>query len=657
MNTSDFTVRSNNGGGFLPILDTDFFSSNEETTEGCAIRVGNIWTNIISSTSGKNTNYKTVTTWWNNTSMDDSKVDGVIYRKKGDEYLCKSLDLSKSRSLIISDIEELKNINNTNVVLLRLGYYKDVKIVGVDYVGFFELKDPIENQAYITTKNNLKFSYKDNGSILVDVFGVKRNDKSCINTNARIIEGLIEFGLPMHFLRGEYYINNINLTTPNYGISTYIGSYNRDTYKDRKAWTIINTNGASLFVNSKADKKTNIDFQHIYVKSRDRLGEFFDNSTGIRERDSICHVKDCIFEDLNSVFVSNGFATEVSFEKVNIIRCRYGIIIKDAANRSYFNEIQFYDTAQCIHVYGVNTVIENIALEGLYTGSDWQEIELFGISVYSGIVKNVYVEPYNTHASQAKFALLVRNYGWPSDGATLRVSQFSFSKEYGNNSYKNIHLRVKIDPGYPSSMAPTIFEDCAPYFKVDYLGKENKLLFINATTNDGKAILNGEFACDKDTPICIQDAKLLNTYYEDKYTLFQVARESNLFDNVISKSISANSDSLSYYNPENKYFCLNKNGQYNIFGNVSITDMGADIKGKVMLAFRYRDKNYNYKFIRIGAIDVVKGKGELAFDLKTPYNNESIQLCYEKIDDNTFLPVNKTLGDATKVSLSIRLID
>lgn len=73
-----------------PILDTTFFNQNialSSMTNGRAIRVGNMWTNIISALTGENINFQVITKWFDGTDMDDTKLDGVIYRKRGDEYL------------------------------------------------------------------------------------------------------------------------------------------------------------------------------------------------------------------------------------------------------------------------------------------------------------------------------------------------------------------------------------------------------------------------------------------------------------------------------------------------------------------------------------------------------------------------------------------
>lgn len=78
-----------NGGGLAPILDNDFFSDSRllSVNSGSAIKVGTNWTNIISSSTGRSVNYQLVERWKDGTLMDASKVDGTIYRLRGDEFL------------------------------------------------------------------------------------------------------------------------------------------------------------------------------------------------------------------------------------------------------------------------------------------------------------------------------------------------------------------------------------------------------------------------------------------------------------------------------------------------------------------------------------------------------------------------------------------
>lgn len=45
------------------------------------IKRGNYWTNIITASTGESVNFEEVDTWVDGSTMDDSKVDGVVYRK------------------------------------------------------------------------------------------------------------------------------------------------------------------------------------------------------------------------------------------------------------------------------------------------------------------------------------------------------------------------------------------------------------------------------------------------------------------------------------------------------------------------------------------------------------------------------------------------
>lgn len=54
---------------------------------GQAIKIGNIWTNILNSKNGKSINYVETSSWFDGSSMSDAKVDNIVYRKKDSTYL------------------------------------------------------------------------------------------------------------------------------------------------------------------------------------------------------------------------------------------------------------------------------------------------------------------------------------------------------------------------------------------------------------------------------------------------------------------------------------------------------------------------------------------------------------------------------------------
>lgn len=54
---------------------------------GQAIKIGNIWTNMLNSKNGKSINYVETSSWFDGSSMSDAKVDNIVYRKKDSSYL------------------------------------------------------------------------------------------------------------------------------------------------------------------------------------------------------------------------------------------------------------------------------------------------------------------------------------------------------------------------------------------------------------------------------------------------------------------------------------------------------------------------------------------------------------------------------------------
>lgn len=67
------------------------------------INVGDIYTNLINPSTGLSTNYKKVTTWYDGSAMDLTKVDGVIYKRKLAEYF---RNIHINNVLKISDVGE-----------------------------------------------------------------------------------------------------------------------------------------------------------------------------------------------------------------------------------------------------------------------------------------------------------------------------------------------------------------------------------------------------------------------------------------------------------------------------------------------------------------------------------------------------------------------
>lgn len=94
------------------------------------IKVGNVWTNLISGATGESVNYEEVTTWWDGSPMDDSKADGEVYRKLpasvGGGYVRKVL--SKNNTLELNVITS--TLSTSQQLLINLGHYTQISTEG-----------------------------------------------------------------------------------------------------------------------------------------------------------------------------------------------------------------------------------------------------------------------------------------------------------------------------------------------------------------------------------------------------------------------------------------------------------------------------------------------------------------------------------------------
>lgn len=106
----------------------------------------------IDINSGIDINYKIgVTEWYAGLPIDDAKLDGDIYRKKGNLYYQKTID---NKTLL--------KINNITDLRLQNAYYEGQEVV---LLGYYESgdKEPI---VYKFTINNFDFYVDDGGSLI-----------------------------------------------------------------------------------------------------------------------------------------------------------------------------------------------------------------------------------------------------------------------------------------------------------------------------------------------------------------------------------------------------------------------------------------------------------------------------------------------------------
>jgi len=121
------------------------------------IRIGDTLTNIINNTTKISTNYLKTALYVDGTAMNNSKVDGVIYRKLGNEYFIQAFDLTKSRTLVLRASVQLKTLSTEEKILLRLGYYNKIETKG-----YYEEGDTGHGQFNISQDLSL---VEDGGSV------------------------------------------------------------------------------------------------------------------------------------------------------------------------------------------------------------------------------------------------------------------------------------------------------------------------------------------------------------------------------------------------------------------------------------------------------------------------------------------------------------
>lgn len=114
-------------------------------TVGMFFKTGIIYSNILSSVTGEYVNYRVVTKWFDGSDMDDSKVDGVIYCKRGAEYL---------RKIGVKNIIDFKSPDDADDTMA----FKRAVFVGYSKLevpeGTYVISEPIISSRDILLKGN-----------------------------------------------------------------------------------------------------------------------------------------------------------------------------------------------------------------------------------------------------------------------------------------------------------------------------------------------------------------------------------------------------------------------------------------------------------------------------------------------------------------------
>lgn len=239
-----------------------------------AIVVSGIHTNIIDPVDGKSKNYKEVTTWWDGTPMNNSKVDGAWFRRKGTTYLRQVIDKEGELFLEKDTVAQLRALSPLEILFLRGGVYKGVKLNGYYQAG--DTPAPIEYLLSTTSEEDdggsvfevgsIKLEHEFVGQVDLSYFGVKTGIDVLDNherVNRAIVYSSQNSTLPLKASCGHYdFYGTVNVPVSNISI-----------FGEDVANTTWWYNGNAVFIN--IESPTNSGLQGIKIRKirfRDRLG-------------------------------------------------------------------------------------------------------------------------------------------------------------------------------------------------------------------------------------------------------------------------------------------------------------------------------------------------------------------------------------------------
>lgn len=188
------------------IFTEDFFSPGSNFPSDDVVQ-------LVDSSTYENVNFKKVTLWYDGTLMDDSKADGVIYRKKGNDYYMRIY--SHGNEYLEKDtMTEMKNLTHTEVLLLKMNFYKGVRLGGYYIKGdtpapvTYYLSDSVapDDEGSLVTAGAVRLFHQFIKEVDVAYFGAKQDG---ITNNTPIIQRAANLGLPLlirNVNSGSYYM-------------------------------------------------------------------------------------------------------------------------------------------------------------------------------------------------------------------------------------------------------------------------------------------------------------------------------------------------------------------------------------------------------------------------------------------------------------------
>lgn len=229
-----------------------------------------------------------VTEWYDGSPMDDSKADGAVYLKyKGTEYPNYTgsyfrVNLSNWGETFLQkpNVASLRNLSSTEILLLRMGYYKGVNLLGYYAENGGDIPTPIEYYLSDTAE-------EDDGGSVFEVGGIKlehdfgndvdvryygyhgmSSQKSSINKAAlrysRLkVTGDCDFGSGISITKDNFTIYGVNCNIT----ITEEGDYGIRLNGDNNSILSINLDGENLCQRGLSINGTNPTIEYNTVKN------------------------------------------------------------------------------------------------------------------------------------------------------------------------------------------------------------------------------------------------------------------------------------------------------------------------------------------------------------------------------------------------------
>lgn len=187
-----------------------------------------VLSNILDKDTGKLIEFKEVSEYYDGTSMSDDKMDieRYLYIKNNGKYYLRVLD-NPDKFLEKDTILDMRNISNTEILLLKMGYYKGVKLNGyyskgdtpapIDY--YISSTSVSDDGCSVFEVGDIKLEHIFIGVLNVAYYGIFPNNEFVNAKVNKLFEIWSGKGVDIKFNDGVYLVdsslNAINLSTPN----------------------------------------------------------------------------------------------------------------------------------------------------------------------------------------------------------------------------------------------------------------------------------------------------------------------------------------------------------------------------------------------------------------------------------------------------------